>query len=87
MAEVLQGAGTESHFDELSSLLSPLRYLHANETHWHKAARLSFELMRRGQITPLSDLLIAVVALEAGIAVFATDPDFQRVPNLKLHQA
>jgi predicted nucleic acid-binding protein len=87
MAEVLQGAATESHFDELSSWLAPLRYLHASEAHWQKAARLSFELMRRGQRTALSDLLIAVVALEAGIPVYATDPDFERVPNLKLHRA
>ena len=50
-----------------------------------RAARLSFDLKRTGLTTALSDLLIAAVALENDLEVYAIDSDFERVPGLKLH--
>ncbi len=87
VAEVLQGARTEPDFRELADKMDALHFFHADQAVWIKAAELSFELTRRGQTTALSDLVIAVVALENELEVYATDSDFQRVPGLQLYQA
>jgi len=86
VAELLQGASSADHFKGLAEKLEAVHYLHAEQGSWLKAAEMSYQLKRQGLTTPLSDLLIASVALTADIAVFATDPHFTRVPGLKLHE-
>ena len=86
IAEVLQGTRTEARFAEFSELMGGLHYLPASRETWIRAAELSFQLMRRGFATPLSDLVIATVALDNDVAVFARDEDFSRVVGLKLHE-
>jgi predicted nucleic acid-binding protein len=86
MAEVLQGARTQALFDDWLETMDALHYLPVTQDAWLRAARLSFGLMRQGLITALSDLLIAQVALDNDLPVFATDTDFQRVPGLSLHE-
>lgn len=48
------------------------------------AARLAWQLDRRGSVLPVSDLLIATCGLRAGAAVVTTDPHFRLVPDLKV---
>ena len=86
VAEVLQGANSEEDFQKLADRMQGLHYYHATEELWRMAARLSFDLKRRGLITPLADLAIATVAMENGLAVYAVDDHFQRVPGLELHK-
>ena len=85
-AEVLQGAKTESDFQQLEDKLDALHFYHADEETWQRAARRSFDLKRQGLKTPLSDLLIAQVALDNDLAVFAVDAHFERVDSLSLHK-
>jgi predicted nucleic acid-binding protein len=85
-AEVLQGARTESDFQRLEDKLDALHFFHADEETWLRAARLSFDLKRRGLKTPLSDLVIAQVALDNDLTLFAVDAHFERVDTLSLHK-
>jgi predicted nucleic acid-binding protein len=85
VAEVLQGAPTDQKFRELARRLEGAHFFHASRGTWSAAARLSFELRRQGQATGLSDLLVASVALENDLPIYAIDTDFQRVPQLKLY--
>ena len=85
VAEVLQGANSEQDFQKLADRMQGPHFYHADEELWWRAARLSFELKSRGLITPLADLVIATVALENGLEVYAIDDHFERVPGLKLH--
>jgi predicted nucleic acid-binding protein len=85
VAEVLQGAGSEVKFVFLSRRLEAMHYLHADSEIWKTAARLSFDLRRRGLATPLSDLVVAAVALRWDIPVYTTDDHFHRVAGLKLY--
>jgi predicted nucleic acid-binding protein len=87
VAEVLQGAPNEQKLRELETRMDGVHFFHASRDTWHAAARLSFELRRQGQATALSDLLVAAVALENGLEVYALDTDFKRVPGLKLYDA
>ena len=86
VAEVLQGALTEENFAFLSGRLDAMHYLHAVQETWKHAAHMSFELKRKGLTTPLSDLVIAAVALRADVPLYATDPHFQRVEGLHLYR-
>jgi predicted nucleic acid-binding protein len=86
LAEVLQGAPTEEKFMALAERMDALDFYSANQETWLKAARLSFELRRRGLATALSDLVVATVALEHDLSVYTLDEDFRRVPGLRLHQ-
>ena len=83
LAEVLQGAKSEKEYEEWYDRMSgPHFYSDTRET-WEKAGRLSYELRRHGQQTALSDLVIAMVALEHDLEVYANDSDFDRVPGLR----
>jgi predicted nucleic acid-binding protein len=86
VAEVLQGARSEADFQELADKMGALNFFHADEGAWLNAAKLSFELRRRGLTTALSDLVIATVALEHNLEVYSVDSDFERVTNLQLYQ-
>ncbi len=86
IAEVLQGARSDRGFERMSRILNPLQYEDLDKDGWNTVAGLSFRLLREGNGMPLSDLQIAVVALNGGHDVFTLDHHFSRVPQLKLHQ-
>lgn len=85
LAEVLQGARDED-FQKLADLMTALPFLPADQDTWARAGELSFQLRRLGRLTPLTDLLIAAVALEGGHQVFTLDDHFQYVPGLRLYE-
>ena len=86
LAEVMQGALDEADYQSLFLTVGRLPFVEADKEAWISAGRWSYELRRRGLATPLSDLLIAAAAIRAGHAVYATDPHFERVEGLELHQ-
>jgi predicted nucleic acid-binding protein len=86
LSELLQGAGAQDVFDRWIFRFEALHYYDSPRATWIRAAAMSFQLMRRGLTTALSDLVIAQVALDNDLAVYATDADFERVPGLRLHQ-
>jgi predicted nucleic acid-binding protein len=83
IAEVLQGATSEENYVEWNDKFAAPHFYLASGGTWERAGRLSYELRRRGQETPLSDLVIAAVALEHDLEVYANDPDVDRVPGLR----
>jgi predicted nucleic acid-binding protein len=85
LAEILQVLRGQEH-EDMRLRLSVLPYLEMDKSAWFDAARLSAELRAKGLTTPLSDLVIAVLAIKSGLAIYATDPHFARVPGLKRHE-
>jgi predicted nucleic acid-binding protein len=83
VAEVLQGAKSEAEYERWQDrFIGPHFYDDSRKT-WERAARLSYDLRRRGEETELSDLVIAAVALENDLEVYTNDSDFDRVPGLR----
>jgi predicted nucleic acid-binding protein len=82
-AEVLQGAKAEKDYTEWYDRMSGLHFYADTQETWEKAARLSYELRRQGQQTGLSDLVVAMVAIQNDLDVYANDSDFDRVPGLR----
>lgn len=82
--EVLRGVILPKAYKELADFLGCLIYVPARNAIWEKATWLAWELDRKGITMQVTDLVIAVSALEADAAVLAFDSDFPRVPGLRV---
>jgi len=84
LQEVLQGARMENDFYTLKQFLSSQRiyYLDNEAETYEKAARIYFELRRRG-VTPRStiDILIALTAIENKLFLLHDDRDFEKMAD------
>ncbi|MFA5787797.1 MAG: PIN domain-containing protein [Actinomycetota bacterium] len=77
--ELLVGARDMEAFERLSMLLAALPDAEVGPGVWEAAAKLGFDLRRRGTTVPLPDLLVAAAALAADIEVWHVDEDFERI--------
>lgn len=82
--ELLQGAKSDKDWKQLDEYLSSQFYLEATERTWSDAARIFFELRRKG-ITMRSsiDCCIAQVALEHDALLMHKDADFERIASIR----
>lgn len=85
LAELLQGCRTESERNALSDGLTALPYYEVTRSTWSRAGDLSAQLLRRGVTLPLSDLVIAALALERACRVYSLDTHFNKIPGLRLY--
>ena len=85
-AEVLQGARGEAEYAQLAPHLDRVPYVEADKGTWMSAGAISMHLRAGGQATPLTDLVIAALALEGGHQVFSLDGHFRRIPGLRLYE-
>lgn len=77
--ELLGGARTEAEYQRLGRLLSALHLLPIAEERWDEAARLGFELRRRGIAIPFANLLIAAIAMHADAVLVHHDHHFDTI--------
>lgn len=85
LAELLQGCRSSKETDALLSKLAGLPFLETSFSTWKRAGEQSALLRRKGITLPLSDLVIAALALEHRYQVFTLDPHFEQIPGLALH--
>jgi predicted nucleic acid-binding protein len=78
-AEMLRGAYDTAAYRRLERLLAPLRCYPVERTHWDAAAQLGFRLRRAGITISLNDLLVATVAITAGIPLLHQDRHFVNI--------
>lgn len=78
--EVLAGARSERHRDDIGRLLARARTLETLPVDYDVAA-LTYRSCRRGGETPRSliDCLIAAVAIRTGVALLHADRDFDAI--------
>ena len=86
MAEILQGVKAQKEADLVKQSLEKLPYLEVTREIWETAGKISASLRGAGVTLPLSDLIIAAVALSGGHEIFTIDPHFQKVDGLRLHK-
>ncbi|RJP56207.1 MAG: PIN domain nuclease [Deltaproteobacteria bacterium] len=82
--ELLQGAKDDHEWNRLDEYLSNQYYLEASENTWRDAARIYFELRRKGETinSPL-DCCIAQIAIEAGARLLHRDHDFSIIARIR----
>ncbi len=83
LAEVLLGFRRTEHADWVASALRGTHERVLEWDDWRHAAQLGRGLAARGHQLPLTDLVVAAVALRHDVAVYSSDPHFDVVPNLK----
>jgi predicted nucleic acid-binding protein len=80
--ELLIGVKTPERWTELDEQLSALHHAPITDDTWRQAARLGRDLARQGRTVPLTDLLIAVAALDQEIPLWTADSDFKRIASV-----
>jgi predicted nucleic acid-binding protein len=83
VAEILQGIPREAHARYVASLLRGLRCLETVWEDWPEAARLGRRLAAAGHRLPLTDLILAAVALRLDAEVYTSDPHYDLISELK----
>ena len=82
--ELLQGAKDESEWNKLDEYLSTQYYLEATGSTWKEAARIYFDLRRKGKtINSPIDCCIAQIAIESGAVLIHCDYDFTTIANIR----
>ena len=82
--ELVQGVRSEKQEKALLDGLRAVSFLEMTESLWIKAGRLSSVLRKKGVTIPLSDIIVAVLALENGLTVLTVDRHFEPVPELRV---
>jgi predicted nucleic acid-binding protein len=81
-AEVVRGQSDPHVRRRYERAFSVARRLELPPRGWQRVAELAWELDRRGEVIPLTDLVIAVTAIEHRAAVLTFDRHFQRIPGV-----
>jgi predicted nucleic acid-binding protein len=84
MYELLQGIRTQKEEELVISAFQALPQLEMTAASWIQARRLSADLRKKGHTIPLSDIIIAALALKNDCAVLTIDHHFDLIPNLKI---
>ncbi len=80
--ELLGGTRTVPEFNRLKSRLESLRQLEIERKEWQEAAKLAFELRRKGKTIPYTDILIAATAIESGATLLHADRHFDVIAGI-----
>ena len=74
--ELLGGARNEREWDQLNDHASALHQLPVEDDTWQEAARMGFQLRRRGVTVPFTDLIIGAVAIKTNAVLLHRDRHF-----------
>ena len=82
--ELLQGARDEREWELLAGHLAGQEYLERVESTWREAARIYFELRRRGvTLRSTIDCCLAQTAVEHGALMLHRDRDFEHIARIR----
>ena len=87
VTEILQGIPREAQATYVGSLLRGMRCLETIWDDWPEAARLGRRLAAAGHRLPLSDLILAIVALRLDAEIYSIDPHFDLIGEVKRFSA
>jgi predicted nucleic acid-binding protein len=84
IAELLQGAKTEKDYRMLKNSIDGLPFIETSFENWALAGDISYKLRQKGITIPITDCVIAAVAIYNNASVMTYDRHFANIPNLKL---
>ncbi|HDH98793.1 MAG TPA: PIN domain nuclease [Deltaproteobacteria bacterium] len=86
--ELLQGAKDEYEWKRLREYLETQFYLEATDRTWVEAARIYYDLRRKGiTINSPIDCCIAQIAIENHATLLHNDKDFERIQQVRPFEA
>jgi len=85
IAELLQGIKEAGEKQRIAELFRAVHSLEITTALWVKTGILASSLREKGITLPLTDIAIAVIALEHDLQVFTLDRHFRQIAGLKLY--
>lgn len=83
-AELLQGARDEDHWQQLDGYLEGQDYVEAYGPNWRDAARIYFDLRRKGStVRGVIDCCIAQLAIEHKLTLVHRDKDYETIARIR----
>ncbi len=82
--ELLQGIRNPGEDQQVQAAFDALIMLEVTAKTWVSAAKQSSKLRKKGITLPMSDIIIAAVAIEHNVTIMTVDQHFQQVPSLLL---
>lgn len=82
--EVLRGLREKKAHARMAEFMECMAYVPTINRVWERIHQLAWSLDREGKIMQVTDLTIAVCALEVDAAVLSLDSDFLRIPGLRV---
>jgi predicted nucleic acid-binding protein len=90
IAEILAGTKPEGRSGVWTSIGS-IAWVDLPPEAWRRIGEASYDLAQEGKRVPLTDVVIAVAAIEGGAALWTRDRHFQRIkqvlPDLSLYRS
>ncbi len=83
LTEVLLGFRRQAEADWVASALAGVVYRELDWDDWKLSAHLGRRLASQSHRLPMTDLVVAAVALRQGWSVYTTDPHFDSITDLK----
>lgn len=84
LSELLQGARGEHDRTAVLDAHRALEYADATPAVWVRAGDLAADLRSSGTTVPLSDLLIAAIAIEQRLEIITADRHFGLIPGVRV---
>jgi predicted nucleic acid-binding protein len=85
--ELLQGIKAAKGKGKVMELFTGLDYREMTQDIWISAGALSQTLKSKGFNLPMSDILLAAIALKHNLAIFTLDNHFDSIPGVKRHDS
>lgn len=83
--ELIQGIRSEAEKTKILETLSSLRYAEMTKSMWQKSGELSAAVKKKGLNLPLSDIILATLAIEHNLQVFTIDKHFEEIPGVRIY--
>ncbi len=83
LSELLAGVRTKRSQDALKESLDALDYAEVSRGTWILAGEMSSRLRRQGVSIPLTDIVVAALAVGNGSELLTRDAHFDRIPELR----
>lgn len=81
--EIAQGIRSTKEKLRITALLSDLTYIEMTRELWESAGATARSLRERGVTLPVSDILLAAIALKRDLTLLTLDTHFDSIPEVK----
>ena len=85
-AELMRGARNQEQLEILQDTLQSLPYIETDKDTWTLTGKILNSLDRSGERIPVTDALIAAIAIQNNLSVYTQDDHFNRVSDLRLYE-
>ena len=81
-AEVLQGTTDQKSFDIINQDFSAFQQIEITENTYGKAAKLAFDLRRKGITAPLIDIVISTLVRDCDLSLWHSDNHYEMIKKV-----